>query len=86
MDLKSTPALNSTREGHVQAAAAPAAAVVDGSEVGNLKSVAIKGNTPWCCLFLCRKYSKVQKFRVQSSPLFLWLQSLWTGDRVTLPS
>ena len=64
MDLKSIPALNSTRDRHVQAAAAPAAAVVDGSEVGNLKSVAIKGNTPWCCLFLCRKYSKVQKFRV----------------------
>ena len=34
MDLKSIPALNSTRERHVQAVAVPAAAAVDGLNVG----------------------------------------------------
>jgi hypothetical protein len=41
MDSKSTPALISTRDRHVQAVAVPAAAVVDG-----LKSVAIKRQHP----------------------------------------
>ncbi len=41
MDLKSTPVSNSTRVRHVQAAAVPAAAVVDG-----LKSVVIKRQHP----------------------------------------
>ena len=34
MDLKSTPASNSTRGRHVQAVAVPAAAAVDGKKVG----------------------------------------------------
>jgi hypothetical protein len=43
MDLRSTPALNSIRDRHVQAAAVPAAAVDDNLKVGGIKKATFGG-------------------------------------------
>jgi hypothetical protein len=47
MDLKSTPALNSIRGHHAQAAVVPAAAGANGLKFGGNK----KGNARWRCPF-----------------------------------
>jgi len=84
MDLKLTPALNSIRGRHAQAAAVPAAAVDDDLKIGGNKKATPGGVAFFYDRGVHRfRSSAFEGFEVQGSPLLLWLQSLWARNMVT---